>query len=300
MFFRKKKKAVTLIEVVISLSITAILIVPVMNMIVGATKNIQSTKNKEKAELIGKQVVEELKSIDLSNENEKTLTSGIKLTKGVVKEAGKDISVFEGEATLDNKFKVDVKLKEVVKVDYSDASSKIDGEIDIYLDKDNKVKMKKKDSISIEQELEFDGFDNNKLKDIKIVNEKDYIKIIDSLNREISIQKTNSNNISDPILEKTGYIKINLLNCDSIIDIPFKVDNQMTKDFNFLICTVNESEFKSNVTIDNNSKGPVIITENRLALEEIGDVYNLTVTIKKNGDSKPLVILDGYKNIYFN
>lgn len=300
MFFRKKKKAVTLIEVVISLSITAILIVPVMNMIVGATKNIQSTKNKEKAELIGKQVVEELKSIDLSNENEKTLTSGIKLTKDVVKEAGKDISVFEGEATLDNKFKVDVKLKEVVKVDYSDASSKIDGEIDIYLDKDNKVKMKKKDSISIEQELEFDGFDNNKLKDIKIVNEKDYIKIIDSLNREISIQKTNSNNISDPILEKTGYIKINLLNCDSIIDIPFKVDNQMTKDFNFLICTVNESEFKSNVTIDNNSKGPVIITENRLALEEIGDVYNLTVTIKKNGDSKPLVILDGYKNIYFN
>lgn len=300
MFFRKKKKAVTLIEVVISLSITAILIVPVMNMIVGATKNIQSTKNKEKAELIGKQVVEELKSIDLSNENEKTLTSGIKLTKDVVKEAGKDISVFEGEATLDNKFKVDVKLKEVVKVDYSDASSKIDGEIDIYLDKDNKVKMKKKDSISIEQELEFDGFDNNKLKDIKIVNEKDYIKIIDSLNREISILKTNSNNISDPILEKTGYIKINLLNCDSIIDIPFKVDNQMTKDFNFLICTVNESEFKSNVTIDNNSKGPVIITENRLALEEIGDVYNLTVTIKKNGDSKPLVILDGYKNIYFN
>lgn len=300
MFFRKKKKAVTLIEVVISLSITAILIVPVMNMIVGATKNIQSTKNKEKAELIGKQVVEELKSIDLSNENEKTLTSGIKLTKDVVKEAGKDISVFEGEATLDNKFKVDVKLKEVVKVDYSDASSKIDGEIDIYLDKDNKVKMKKKDSISIEQELEFDGFDNNKLKDIKIVNEKDYIKIIDSLNREISILKTNSNNISDPILEKTGYIKINLLNCDSIIDIPFKVDNQMTKDFNFLICTVNESEFKSNVSIDNNSKGPVIITENRLALEEIGDVYNLTVTIKKNGDSKPLVILDGYKNIYFN
>lgn len=300
MFFRKKKKAVTLIEVVISLSITAILIVPVMNMIVGATKNIQSTKNKEKAELIGKQVIEELKSIDLSNENEKTLTSGIKLTKGVVKEAGKDISVFEGEATLDNKFKVDVKLKEVVKVDYSDASSKIDGEIDIYLDKDNKVKMKKKDSISIEQELEFDGLDNNKLKDIKIVNEKDYIKIIDSLNREISILKTNSNNISDPILEKTGYIKINLLNCDSIIDIPFKVDNQMTKDFNFLICTVNESEFKSNVSIDNNSKGPVIITENRLALEEIGDVYNLTVTIKKNGDSKPLVILDGYKNIYFN
>lgn len=300
MFFRKKKKAVTLIEVVISLSITAILIVPVMNMIVGATKNIQSTKNKEKAELIGKQVVEELKSIDLSNENEKTLTSGIKLTKDVVKEAGKDISVFEGEATLDNKFKVDVKLKEVVKVDYSDASSKIDGEIDIYLDKDNKVKMKKKDSISIEQELEFDGFDNNKLKDIKIVNEKDYIKIIDSLNREISILKTNSNNISDPILEKTGYIKINLLNCDSIIDIPFKVDNQMTKDFNFLICTVNESEFKSNVSIDNNSKGPVIITENKLALEEIGDVYNLTVTIKKNGDSKPLVILDGYKNIYFN
>lgn len=300
MFFRKKKKAVTLIEVVISLSITAILIVPVMNMIVGATKNIQSTKNKEKAELIGKQVVEELKSIDLSNENEKTLTSGIKLIKDVVKEAGKDISVFEGEATLDNKFKVDVKLKEVVKVDYSDASSKIDGEIDIYLDKDNKVKMKKKDSISIEQELEFDGFDNNKLKDIKIVNEKDYIKIIDSLNREISILKTNSNNISDPILEKTGYIKINLLNCDSIIDIPFKVDNQMTKDFNFLICTVNESEFKSNVSIDNNSKGPVIITENKLALEEIGDVYNLTVTIKKNGDSKPLVILDGYKNIYFN
>ena len=48
MIFNKKKKASTLLEVIISLALVALLVGPAMNMIVASVKNIQKTKVKEK------------------------------------------------------------------------------------------------------------------------------------------------------------------------------------------------------------------------------------------------------------
>ena len=88
MIFNKKKKASTLLEVIISLALVALLVGPAMNMIVASVKNIQKTKVKEKAELIGKQIVEEIKALDLENLSigSITLSNNVVLTKDITSE----------------------------------------------------------------------------------------------------------------------------------------------------------------------------------------------------------------------
>lgn len=71
-----KSKGLTLIEIIISLAILAILLVPISNLVIASTKINKDGENKQKAVTIAEQMIEEIKALpDL--QNGKTLTNGL-------------------------------------------------------------------------------------------------------------------------------------------------------------------------------------------------------------------------------
>lgn len=298
MFFnRKKRKASTLLEVIISLAITALLIVPAMNMILTSVKNVQKTKEKEKAEFIGKQIAEELKAIDLSlMGSEENLTSGINLYKDV----NGNIST-NGNQLIDNKYEVKVDLNKSSDIDYVNASSDLDGEFDIYLEADKLVIKDIKTLITKQIKIKTDNINNEEKISEKILIVNNHltndIKIKTESGEEITINKTKETEINDNVTEKTGYLKINLLeNNDTDITIKFDVKNLMDKDFNIYISTREGSKFKSDVNIEKASIGSILITKDNFTPKPIGSMYDFKVEVRKK-DGEILFTLNGYKNI---
>ena len=140
MIFNKKKKASTLLEVTISLALVALLVGPAMNMIVASVKNIQKTKVKEKAELIGKQIVEEIKALDLENLSigNITLSNNVVLTKDITSENEEIIrgSNYNIE-TNNNGYDIDIIMKKNTNVKYDNINESMDAEFNVYIDSYN-------------------------------------------------------------------------------------------------------------------------------------------------------------------
>lgn len=69
MFFKaKKKKGVTLIEVLASLAILALLIIPIANLVINSSSTAKRSQDKQKAYLAGQSVLEQIGNIDNSKE----------------------------------------------------------------------------------------------------------------------------------------------------------------------------------------------------------------------------------------
>ena len=67
MFFKaKKKKGVTLIEVLASLAILALLIIPIANLVINSSSTAKRSQDKQKAYLAGQSVLEQIGNIDNS------------------------------------------------------------------------------------------------------------------------------------------------------------------------------------------------------------------------------------------
>ena len=60
----KAKKGMTLVEVIISVTLLSILIVPLSGIVISSLKNSKDGENKQKASYIGQKVIEELKAYD--------------------------------------------------------------------------------------------------------------------------------------------------------------------------------------------------------------------------------------------
>lgn len=69
MFFKaKKKKGVTLIEVLASLAILALLIIPIANLVINSSSTAKRSQDKQKAYLAGQSVLEQIGNVDNSKE----------------------------------------------------------------------------------------------------------------------------------------------------------------------------------------------------------------------------------------
>lgn len=236
MIFNKKKKASTLLEVTISLALVALLVGPAMNMIVASVKNIQKTKVKEKAELIGKQIVEEIKALDLENLSigNITLSNNVVLTKDITSENEEIIrgSNYNIE-TNNNEYDIDIIMKKNTNVKYDNINESMDAEFNVYIDSYNNVEF-----------LFFENVrDSSNLIKIPILNNYDF-KVINT-STEIQIQSAEGDSLNPSIVKtvldeavKPGFLKINFLETNEKItdeekkQIKIEVDNKMGEDFN--------------------------------------------------------------------
>ena len=309
----KRKKATTLVEVIISLAITAILIIPAMNMITGSTRNIQKTKEKERAEFIAKEIVEEIKAIEdwsalvTPNPTDLTIKPSRKLSNTTTKLENKnypsDNDLISGEDIIDDKYKVNVKLVKRDDINYVTTELDVDAELDIYFDNFGALKIKKTgEPLSAGIIINTISETNKETETILIENKTNDITINSSNINSSNIGYINKKKISDSTnasSPKTGFLRINLLDSTSDFKINLEVKNEMPQDFNLYISKRKNSKFDSDVEFGRGSNGAVIITKDEFTLESIGDIYDLTVTVTKKGETQPLVTLNGYKNINF-
>lgn len=88
----KAKKGMTLIEVIISVTLLSILVVPLSGLVMSSLKNNKDSEYRQKASYVGQKVLEELKAYDkitLKNDSGKyfELLDGDKIVKDLVKDA---------------------------------------------------------------------------------------------------------------------------------------------------------------------------------------------------------------------
>jgi prepilin-type N-terminal cleavage/methylation domain-containing protein len=76
---KKKKKGLTLIEILISLTILAIIVIPISNLVLSSVKLNKSGEDKQKAVTIAQQIIEELKAAP-KLESSMELSNGLTLT----------------------------------------------------------------------------------------------------------------------------------------------------------------------------------------------------------------------------
>lgn len=285
----KKKRGFTLVEVIISLAIISIMIIPAMNMIVNSTRNIQKAKQREQAELIGKEVIEEIKAIDLSGlaapSSTKTLSSGVTLNK--------ETDSITGSETIEGKYKVEVTLVKRADITYSQEIRNYDDELDVSIDENNLIIKSTNGREILKQNI------TGKLS-VVVTNENDVIKIgLKQTEDESEVPISFYNEVKSIIVDgkKPGNIRFNLLNQDTAVNINFIIKNNIDSEFNLCISRSKGTKFTSDEKITKESKGSVIITKQEFTPDEMGDIYDLNVTVERDGEV--LFEGNGYKNINF-
>ena len=285
----KKKRGFTLVEVIISLAIISIMIIPAMNMIVNSTRNIQKAKQREQAELIGKEVIEEIKAINLSGltapSSTKTLSSGVTLKK--------ETDSITGSETIEDKYKVEVTLVKRADITYAQEVRNYDDELDVSIDENNLIIKSINGKKILKQNI------TGKLS-IVVTNENDVIKIgLKQTEDESEVPISFYNEVKSIIVDgkKPGNIRFNLLNQDTPVNINFIIQNNIDSEFNLCISRSKGTKFTSDEKITKEFKGSVIITKQEFTPDEMGDIYDLNVTVKRDGEV--LFEGNGYKNINF-
>lgn len=285
----KKKRGFTLVEVIISLAIISIMIIPAMNMIVNSTRNIQKAKQREQAELIGKEVIEEIKAINLSGltapSSTKTLSSGVTLKK--------ETDSITGSETIEDKYKVEVTLVKRADITYAQEVRNYDDELYVSIDENNLIIKSINGKKILKQNI------TGKLS-IVVTNENDVIKIgLKQTEDESEVPISFYNEVKSIIVDgkKPGNIRFNLLNQDTPVNINFIIQNNIDSEFNLCISRSKGTKFTSDEKITKESKGSVIITKQEFTPDEMGDIYDLNVTVKRDGEV--LFEGNGYKNINF-
>lgn len=249
----KKKRGFTLVEVIISLAIISIMIIPAMNMIVNSTRNIQKAKQREQAELIGKEVIEEIKAINLSGltapSSTKTLSSGVTLKK--------ETDSITGSETIEDKYKVEVTLVKRADITYAQEVRNYDDELDVSIDENNLIIKSINGKKILKQNI------TGKLS-IVVTNENDVIKIgLKQTEDESEVPISFYNEVKSIIVDgkKPGNIRFNLLNQDTPVNINFIIQNNIDSEFNLCISRSKGTKFTSDEKITKESKGSVIITK---------------------------------------
>lgn len=128
----KSKKGMTLIEVIISVTLLSILIVPLSSIVISSLKNSKSGETRQEASYIGQKVIEELKSYDyikLDSEGSFKLLDGDKITKTINEDSftGKfQRTIFgavdEKKRPGETKFNVEVTMKKNDEFNFADIS----------------------------------------------------------------------------------------------------------------------------------------------------------------------------------
>lgn len=281
----KAKKGMTLIEVIISVALLAILIVPLSGLVMSSLKNNISAEYRQKASYIGQKVLEELKAYDkitLKNDAGKKyfeLLDGDEIIQDLKEDStgntfkgSFDRTIYGGASESagkdDNLYNVEVKLEKDLNFQYENVNN---------LDKNNnaafilnflrdssnnniiKIKDNPDNSYAISNELimELDKNSNN-----LIVYKKNESTPL------VTVNKTNVDNNTIVLYIKEGF--------SQNINIEFKNNTEETVEIHLISGDNNYSKFKIYSSI-----GDVILYEEKQIEENpVADMYNYKVKVK--------------------
>lgn len=281
----KAKKGMTLIEVIISVALLSILIVPLSGLVMSSLKNNISAEYRQKASYIGQKVLEELKAYDkitLKNDAGKKyfeLLDGDEIIQDLKEDStgntfkgSFDRTIYGGASESagkdDNLYNVEVKLEKDLNFQYENVNN---------LDKNNnaafilnflrdssnnniiKIKDNPDNSYAISNELimELDKNSNN-----LIVYKKNESTPL------VTVNKTNVDNNTIVLYIKEGF--------SQNINIEFKNNTEETVEIHLISGDNNYSKFKIYSSI-----GDVILYEEKQIEENpVADMYNYKVKVK--------------------
>lgn len=281
----KAKKGMTLIEVIISVALLSILIVPLSGLVMSSLKNNISAEYRQKASYIGQKVLEELKAYDkitLKNDAGKKyfeLLDGDEIIQDLKEDStgntfkgSFDRTIYGGASESagkdDNLYNVEAKLEKDLNFQYENVNN---------LDKNNnaafilnflrdssnnniiKIKDNSDNSYAISNELimELDKNSNN-----LIVYKKNESTPL------VTVNKTNVDNNTIVLYIKEGF--------SQNINIEFKNNTEETVEIHLISGDNNYSKFKIYSSI-----GDVILYEEKQIEENpVADMYNYKVKVK--------------------
>lgn len=291
----KAKKGMTLIEVIISVALLSILIVPLSGLVMSSLKNNISSEYRQKASYIGQKVLEELKAYDEIILKEDAGRKYFELLDGdkIIQDLNEDSTgnTFKGnfERTIyggssdslgknEDIYKMEVELEKDKNFQYDninnlDKNNNAAFIINFLRDSSNnnviKIKDKPNESYAISNELimELDKNSNNLI--IYKKNESTPL---------LTINKTNIDNNNIVLYVKEGF--------SQNVNIEFKNNTEETVEIHMIKGVNNYSKFKIYSSV-----GDVILyEENEIEKNPIADMYNYTVIVR---DSENNILFEG-------
>lgn len=285
----KAKKGMTLIEVIISVTLLSILIVPLSGLVMSSLKNNKDSEYRQKASYVGQKVLEELKAYDeikLSTSSPKyfELLDGDRITQN---SAGKFLGSFdrtiyggtsESAGKNEDSYRVDVELEKDISFQYSNTNNldqNSDGDFSLKFLKagtiDSILLAPNLNGVAVTGDLTIELKKNSSNLELSVFNKGDKTPIISATKlapvKNKIVLNLNSN------YEKTTNIE---------------VKNNLNESVEIRLIKGKNSIGKLKLL---SSKGDVILYEEDEVQENpIADMYNYKVTVK---DSKNNVLFQG-------
>lgn len=284
---RKVKKGMTLIEVIISVTLLSILIVPISGFMLSSLKNNTTSQKKQEASYIGQKILEELKAyedISLKRDNNGLyfeLLDGDKIYKN----------------STDNSFNSDFERTIYGKVLENDERKLRNYKVELTMIEDSNFKYSDIDNLEINSDADFkiDFINENNLNSIRSIKDGIPIEISSSENISINIEKSNNefnlsiydeNNSSSKIENIKNENKSNKIllyvNSEYNIDTDIEINNETGEVIYIYI--INQENNSSKINLMSN-KGRVILSEEEeISLNKTGSMYQYKITVKDNED----------------
>ena len=285
----KAKEGMTLIEVIISVALLSILIVPLSGLVMSSLKNNVSAESRQKASYVGQKVLEELKAYDqiiLQGNGEKyfELLDGDKITKiSDGKFAGSfNRTIYGGtyESTGKNEdiYKVDVELEKDKNFQYNNTSN-----LDKNSDADFSLKFSREgniDKIQLASDSKIITFTSDLVIELKKNTSNLELNVFNKGDKTPIIIATKSY----PVKNKTVLnLKSNYEKTTNI-----EIKNNLNESVEVRLIKEKNSVGKINLS---SSKGDVILyEEDEIEENPIADMYNYKVIVK---DSKNNSLFQG-------
>lgn len=323
----KARKGMTLIEVVMSVALLAILLIPLANMAINASNTNKDAEIKQEASQVGQSIIEEL-----TNDNEITVVSNkASFSNGqLTYNKDDDSKILSGSFTNIKQDKSEYNAKITCAKTENGSFSDVSGtSLEDYIT-NNSIFTEGIIKVS-DYDLTSNKYSFTKVKytsdaglkednTTKIVKENDTDKFVLKVNKNAYYLYKEDASVSDDddsvprdyfrgSVVNTSADKINIvillpsdLKEDSIPLIPLKVENNLGHGKKVNVIIWQEKETTGQVKIErNNTKGIVETTE---ALEtgdiNLGSLYEITVEVTKKGDdSNVLYTTKATKNIKF-
>lgn len=279
----KAKKGMTLIEVIISVALLSILMVPISSLVMSSLKNNIDAEDMQKASYIGQKVLEELKAYDEikleeeSNEKYFNLLDGDSIVKKDEEFLGSfDRNIYGNPSNGKDKdtYRVDVKVEKDANFQYENINNR---------DKNNSASFKLNftNDNNIKDPLGFSYSISNKLI-MEIEKDSKILTLYNESNptNKLTISKANTNN-----------------------NIIFYIEDKFSKDVNIEFKNKTEETIEIHMIKENSnflgmkiyssSGNTILYEENAEEENKIGDMYNYTVTVM---DKKNNILFQGMSN----
>ena len=281
---KDKIKGITLIEVIISVALLSILIIPVSTMVMTSLQINKKAEYKQKSAYMGQQILEELKvysDIKLQGKSSFQLLDGNFINKYIEADNKYD---FIGDFTRDG-YKVNVTLKKDSKFKYEDSNNNkiniIDSDFDFRINFLNDQVQLVKDNSFISQNISNQLVlkVDNKVNDIPSIG----ILLLDKGQIKPLLSGSKSNDVNGKILL---YLDSSFKN-QIITEI--EVENERHDGIEIYVKRNQDSTGKLNIK---STKGEVKIYNNILETKNIseienkniGDLYNIEVSVSRGND----------------